>query len=258
MTPEDSSNAFDDNWNPEAYLETYYNRGVHSDERQTYEWVANILQKDNRGYESMLEVGSGPTVHNIPLFIPYVGSVDMSDYLENNLAQIRKWVNRDPKAHDWSAYIGECLRIEQGSYEPADIEKRADAMRQKIRMLRHVDLSQPKPLGDESVYPLVTAFYCMGGATKSIEQWQQFMGGIMSLVAPKGRLIITDFKKATSYHVGEAIFPNATIDEHVMASVLKNSGLFRAETIEVAAKPIIEGAEIGISEFLVASATRIA
>ena len=52
--------------------------------------------------ERLLVVGAGPTVKELAYLVPHYREVVLSDPCEQNLAELRKWVARDPDAIKWS------------------------------------------------------------------------------------------------------------------------------------------------------------
>ena len=50
-------------------------------------------------------VGSGPSVHELAYMVPSYRSFVMSDLVDQNLDEIRKWANNDPECYDWSPFF---------------------------------------------------------------------------------------------------------------------------------------------------------
>jgi hypothetical protein len=86
--------------------------GMNEDELITYKYMMNYLQTTGSHLSQMLEVGCGPTLHNVIPLIRFVDEIHMADYLPDNLEQIQLWLDNHPDAHNWDVHIKTALELE--------------------------------------------------------------------------------------------------------------------------------------------------
>jgi nicotinamide N-methyltransferase len=227
-------------WSPRDYLNYYYSGPeLDEDEVELLKYCGSLLKKKARRYAMSLEVGCGPTLsHSVPL-VPFVDEIHCSDYLEGNLAEIRKWLDREPDAFRWDVFFEKALEYEGIPADPAAIAKRQQELRAKLTTTLHVDLARELPLGQPTEYPLVTSFFCADSITDSKEQWRQFMNNLFTLVAPGGLLIVAALRKASHYEIQRKAansprqqFPSANVDENDLLEALQHGG-FNPTTIDL-------------------------
>src|SRR3712207_308357 len=97
-------------WDPKEYLDEYYAE-VMPDERFATEWLVESLRR-LPPLPAALEFGCGPTVHHVFPLVPKVGEVHLAESLPANRAEVRRWLEADPAAHDWRPFTLDTLRIE--------------------------------------------------------------------------------------------------------------------------------------------------
>jgi hypothetical protein len=137
--------SFETDWKPAEYLEDYY-RDVEPDELATIAFFVDALQGE-RPAGPALVFGAGPTLHHAFPVTRKATEIHCGDYLPANLAEIRRWIDRDPGAHDWRAFVGHALACEGlADPSPADIARREEATRALITRLLPVDLRLADPL----------------------------------------------------------------------------------------------------------------
>jgi hypothetical protein len=211
--------SFDTDWVPRDYLAGYY-REVEPDERETIAFFVEAMREAPDG-EPVLLFGTGPTLHHVFLAASRASEIHLADYLPANLAEIERWLLRDPAAHDWSAFVRYTLECE-GVADPTDddIARREQLTRSKITRLLEVDARQPVPLDR---YPTVISAYCADSATDDRSTWETFMANIVDLVGPDGLFITSALRCCRSYLVGDKRFPSANVDEHDLQRVLERA-----------------------------------
>ncbi len=110
---------YDKIWNSREYLQQYYSTAtIAIDERANIEFARRKLAEAGRSFDSAIEVGCGPTLHHAMLLAPHVASLDLADYVCDNLTEISKSLDDAPGAHDWSVYL-------QGMLEPGGMSAEA-------------------------------------------------------------------------------------------------------------------------------------
>jgi hypothetical protein len=230
--------SFTSDWDAKEYLKEYYSGDkINDDELVTLKYLVNFLKKSGKVFDKAIDIGSGPTLHQIIPFIPYVKELHLSDFVPENLAEIKKWLNEEPDAHDWDKYIQYVLELE-GKGET--IKKRKKEMRRVITKLLFVDIFKKHPLVKPAVYPLVTSFYCIDGAAQTKEKWKEGMANLFPLVDAGGVLIMAAVRNADFYRVLGRHFPSPHVNEDDFLASFKADGNFPKNLIDV---QIISNAE---------------
>jgi hypothetical protein len=211
--------SFDADWRPREYLADYYAL-VEPDEIETIAYFVEAMKRVEPGRPILL-FGVGPTLHHVFLAAGKASELHLADYLPANLDEIRRWVARDPAAHDWSAFVRYTLQCE-GIAAPtdADVERREDLTRARITRLLTADAALADPLGEPARYATVISAYCADSATADHATWATFMRHIGGLVEPGGTFITSALRSCRHYVVGGKRFPGADVDELDVRAVL--------------------------------------
>lgn len=120
--------------------------------------LTGLLTRPGRALGLCLDVGCGPTVHDALPLAPHAGEVLLSDCPPGNLAEVRKWLDDAPDAHDWSACVGGVLNIEGVAPTGESVRRRVADLLAKVTALLPCDLLRDDPHGRPGTYDLVTCF----------------------------------------------------------------------------------------------------
>lgn len=218
-------------WNAKEYLSEFYSGNkISTSEVTSLKYLVDILKSEGRIFSRAIDVGSGPTLHQIIPLIPYVNELHLSDFLPQNLVEIKKWLENDPDSHNWDMYINHVLELE-GNNEAGDTRK--VKMRKVITRLLPVDISATQPLGVEVTYPLVTSFYCADSVTEDKGEWRRYLKNIFNLLEPGGLIILEALRNSDSYDVATKKFPSPHINENDFMDLLVECEQFIDASIDV-------------------------
>ena len=78
--------------------------------------------------------------------------------------------------------------------------------------------------GASRTYDIVTTNFCAESVTDQRRWWYVYLQRIVSLVKPGGKFLASALKGASSYSVGERVFPAVDITEPDLASALGSVG----------------------------------
>jgi hypothetical protein len=220
--------SFETDWVPSEYLADYYSK-VEPDELATIAFFVEAMKHVEEG-EPVLFFGVGPTLHHVFLAAGRASEIHLADYLPANLAEIRRWLDRDPTAHDWHAFVRYTLECEGlGSPTDEEITQREELTRAKVTRLLEADARNERPLAEQ--YGTVISAYCADSATNDRTTWQTLMSNITGLVRPGGTFVTAALRRCRSYRVGGKPFPGANVDEDDLRSVLEPE--FERHTVEM-------------------------
>jgi hypothetical protein len=225
--------SFDTDWVPRDYLRDYYSE-VEPDELETIKFFAEAMRDAEPG-RPILFFGVGPTLHHVFLAARTASEIHLADYLESNLDEIRRWIDRADDAHDWREFVRYTLRCE-GVEDPGDddVREREELTRAKITRLLRADARLTSPLLDSGTAPYgtVVSAYCADSATGDRSTWATLMENIASLVEPGGLFVSSALRQCRSYVVGDRRFPSANVDESDLRAVLEPEFACLADSIQ--------------------------
>lgn len=212
-------------WDPKQYLQEYYS-GIMPDEQYCLEFLTESLKR----IESVpvaLDFGSGPIISHILPLVTKAQEIHVSEYVESNLVELKKWFSADKEAYDWSNFTHKILQLErQQTPTSLDIQQREAEVRQKVTLVTPGDVREVHPLGKakQNFYPLVTAHYCAEGISLNKKEWRTYMSNIMGMVKPGGTLITSACGSGTHYRVGEICFPSTELNPQDILSCFLDNG----------------------------------
>jgi hypothetical protein len=240
-------------WNPAAYLATYYSQ-VEPEERHTLRFLVQEARKLPQGAR-ILEFGIGPTLHHVLPFAPFAREIHVADLLPDNLEAVRQWCTRQPDAHDWRLFTREVLRCE-GTCDPteAEIDAREQLTRERLTCRLPGDARLRHPLGEawSNRYDCVVSCYCADSATARKHDWFRYLHNITGLLAPGGRFVVAALRNCSFYKVGDLQFPSPAIDEHDLQRAFAMLN-FDMCSVEVQVCQVPEQARAGFESIVLAS-----
>jgi hypothetical protein len=247
--------SFDTDWVPRDYLRDYYS-AVEPDERETIAFFVDAI-RDAEPDEPVLFFGVGPTLHHVFLAAGGASEIHLADYLQSNLDEVQRWIQRDPGAHDWTAFVRYTLECEGlASPTDADVWEREELTRAKITRLLRADarLSNPLEGPNAAPYATVVSAYCADSATDDHSTWSTFMEHISGLVRPGGLFVTSALRQCRSYVVGAKRFPSANVDERDLRAALEPD--FHCHNDSVQVRHLSEHEAQGYSGIVLASAVK--
>jgi len=217
--------------------------------------------QEKPAYPTALEIGCG----SVPISCASVCEdyhILQAGYLSAELHLIANWINGDPGAHDWNAYIAEALKCELFRNPTEDeVAARTKLLKEKIT-LSLCDITQEYPLGTASEFPLATSFYATEVAARGRDDWYQIIKNIGTTVAPEGTLLMaftSNLKRYTLYDEdGESReYPLYAINSEDILTALEKAG-FNPDEITVERKKITqcELTDDGITEIILVAAKK--
>jgi hypothetical protein len=219
-----------DQFDPAAYLDEYYG-DIGSENLELLRFLAETYQGLPKG-GVLLDFGGGPTIYPLISAVGRVDEIHFSDYLEANLEEVRRWLDAEPTAFDWTPFIRMALELEtSGSCTESDVERRAAEIRERVTRLMRCDASRTPPIeSPDRLYDVVLTNFCAESATSDRELWQAYVTNIASLLKPGGSLVMSALKGATRYSVGSRSFPAVDISEDDLIELLEETGFPRKRT----------------------------
>ncbi|CAN7949130.1 unnamed protein product, partial [Ixodes pacificus] len=138
--------------------------------------------------ESLLEVGSGPTLLSSLLASSRFNYIVLSDLVEANRLELQKWLNKDEDAIDWTFRAEEIAAMEGCS----DVKKGAleilERTRKAIRKVVPCDVLEPGVLPEEhrETFDVIVSPGCLESAAADHESFQSAVHNVGTLAKPGG------------------------------------------------------------------------
>jgi hypothetical protein len=178
------------------------------------------------------EFGGGPTLYSVAALAARAREIHFSDVVEASLREVGLWLQDDPNAHDWNAYIALALEAEGLPATPGAIEARAARMRQVVSELMRCDGQAASPIALKNIqYDLVSAHHCTDVAASTVAEWGQVIRNLTGLIRPGGWLMLSITTGANTYQVGEVTFECVNLSQQDIHDVLSANGYRTESTI---------------------------
>lgn len=228
--------VYERQWSVRDYLRQFYaGPEVSVDEAANARFLAGELRTLGRRFASALEFGCGPTVHHAASLVPWVDQLDLSDYLDSNLAEVDRWLRCGRDAHDWSVYLSGVLDAEGTDACDRSMDEllaeRQSMLRARVARLLRGDIRARQPLGRPASYDLVASFYCLEAVACDREEWSSCLAALARLVAPGGVMLLGAMRRCHEYSVMGRVFPTACVCEEDFAAELPRLGFSPAQTV---------------------------
>lgn len=239
-------------FDPISYLDEYFNYpsssygGVGVENEQFLQFFSAAAHDNDLNNCLLLDFGSGPTIYSIISLGQSAREIHMSDYLQQNLEQVRRWQQSSSEAFDWDPYLQRSLQIQSALDDNSSIDESlnlpisdeqvqqlAALLRNKITVIKQGNARNSDPTGPEgkALYDVVVSSFCLEGVAKDLAEWHDLLGNLVSTIKPGGLLVFATQIEADSYRIGEGYgtIVNLSKNDIVNALLVRN---FLLETIQ--------------------------
>ena len=228
-----SGESYRNEFDPQAYLHYYYDNltEVHAE-------LLKLLHEFYRSYGSkssglkVLDYGAGPTVLYAISAALQASEIVLADYSEKNCEALQGWLKRDPEAHDWTPFFKYVVQSLEGLGEE-EVTKRQEDVRTLIKAVVKCDVHMDPPIqsGYEGPYDVIISLLCLECACSSLEEYEDAMTKLSTLLKPGGRIVLScvegeDSAPTQFYMVGAHKFVSLTVTESFMRSTLEKAGFY--------------------------------
>nr|XP_060643392.1 nicotinamide N-methyltransferase-like [Anolis sagrei ordinatus] len=214
---------------PKTYLNTYLSFET-GDSLNCGTAFATILDKLHKAFakdgiqgDTLIDIGSGPSIHQLLSACESFKEIIVSDFLEQNREEMKKWLKKDPETFNWSSVLKYVCQLE------GDREKwmeKEEKLRKAIKQILKCDVTLANPFDPVEVHPAdcVLSTYCIEAACKDLDTYHSAMKNVGSLVKPGGHLILVVGLEATFYMVGPHKFSSLYLTSEMVRDGLKGAG----------------------------------
>uniref|UniRef100_A0A8C5PXN7 Nicotinamide N-methyltransferase-like n=2 Tax=Leptobrachium leishanense TaxID=445787 RepID=A0A8C5PXN7_9ANUR len=217
----------ENNFDARKYLDTFYaldpeTQEIDKESQFLLKFMDRIFASGHVQGESIIELGSGPSIHHILSACKCFKKIYLTDYFQENLREIERWLKDEEDAFDWKPYLKYVCNLEGNRTTP---EEKAAEIRKNVLLLKS-DVNKPNPLEPNQLPPTdcVIIAGCLICACKTLDDFRSAVKNIVSLVRPGGFLIISDYLGASYYVVGKDKFPLLSLDEDMVRRAIAGAG----------------------------------
>ncbi|KAM3922655.1 nicotinamide N-methyltransferase-like [Leptodactylus fuscus] len=246
--PLTSQETYRSQFNSKDFFKTYYKAG----EGLLGEWAEFVMQHLHETFtkggirgETLLDFGSGPSIYQLLSACEVFDKIIASDYVEQNCAELQKWLKKDPEAFDWTHIIKYVCELE-GNGE--DCEKKAETLRSKVKEVLICDALKRNPYDPVIVPPVdcLLCCLCLETPCRNMTSYCNVLKNFQDLIKPGGHLMILSALNGTYYHVGTKRFSAMSTKKEDLEMAFKEAGY----NIEKAVyEPRIDKSRVDVADF---------
>lgn len=231
-----SKETYLSHFNPRDYLEKYYSFGSSpSAENQILRLLLKNLFKifclDGVRGDLLIDIGSGPTIYQLLSACESFKEIIATDYSDQNLQELEKWLKKEPGAFDWSPVMAYVCELEGNRMKRTEKEEK---LRRVVKQVLKCDVTQRQPLGAVSLPPAdcLLSTLCLDAACPDLPAYRAALRNLSSLLKPGGYLVIMDALKSSYYMIGEQRFSSLSLDREAVEAAVREAG-YTIEQFEV-------------------------
>ena len=180
---------------------------------------------------NVLEYGSGPSVYLTISAATKASKIVLSDYGELNRNILRRWLDNESGAYDWSPFFRYVVQDLEG--KGADLEEvmeRQALVRKLVEDVVPCDVTRDPPIhaSYDREYDVVISSLCVCCASQNEEEYCRNYSNLSKLVKPGGTLMSLDLEaercETEVYTVGNDQFVSLGIKSSLAEKAFKEAG----------------------------------
>ncbi|XP_070563003.1 nicotinamide N-methyltransferase-like [Ptychodera flava] len=222
---------YHDSFDPRQYLlmkEKYFDSDKNFHKNLHNSCEKGLVSDDSR----VLELGGGPCIHRLISLTRKASEIISSEYTEACRREIRKWVENDPSAYDWSQHF-QCVAELQGNRESwRDLE---EELRGKMHDVIPCDVLKENPIAPKQYAPfdVIIVASCLEMACADRASYERSVRALNSMLGNGGVVVHWGRIGGCYYSVGDKKFFAMTVDEDFVQSAYKKAGFEVVEKVIV-------------------------
>ena len=194
----------------------------------TMKFMYNVIHSGRFKGTTLLEIGSGALVHNIASASAIFPNIVMSDYVENNCEELKRWLKGESPLKQFLDVPAEL----EGYKEDLEAGKQflENRIKQRVKQVVRCDvlkdnifLEQLKPEVTPP-YDLIISSLCLEAAAPDFDGFVLCLKRINKLLRPGGGLILVGFFQGKQWTVEKTDYHYIEITENDLRKALRESG----------------------------------
>ncbi|ELW67934.1 indolethylamine N-methyltransferase [Tupaia chinensis] len=221
---EDYEKEFD----PSVYVRTYYpfdagNTAENEILKFSLENLFHTFSAGGVGGDILIDIGTGPTIYQLLSACEAFREIIATDYAEQNLREVQRWLRKEPGAHDWSPVVQYVCELEGDRSKWQEKEAR---LRRTVTRLLKCDVTKPHPLGPAQVPPAdcVLSLLALESACPDVDAYRAAIRGLVSLLKPGGHLVTLAVLHCQQYLVGPKKFFCLDLEKETVEKAVQEAG----------------------------------
>ncbi|XP_016064425.1 PREDICTED: nicotinamide N-methyltransferase [Miniopterus natalensis] len=223
-----SKDTYLNHFNPRDYLEKLYSFGsTHSAENEILKLLLknlfNIFCMAGVKGDLLIDIGSGPTIYQFLSACESFKTIIATDYADQNLQELEKWLKKEPGAFDWSPVVAYVCELEGNRTK---VQEKEEKLRRAVKQLLKCDVSQSRPLGAAALPPAdcLLSTLCLDAACPDMAAFRAALSNLGGLLKPGGHLVLVDALRSNYYMLGEQRFSSLFLDEETVQAAVREAG----------------------------------
>ncbi|CAH2320151.1 nicotinamide N-methyltransferase-like [Pelobates cultripes] len=216
-------NEFD----PKDYYETYYNpkSGALVGEWTTFvlKNLHGIFSTGNIVGDTLIDFGAGPSILNLLSACEVFKNIITSDFLEQNRAQLNRWLKKEPGAFDWTPAVKFVCELEGNS---DNCEKKEEKVRKAVKRVLQCDALKNNPYEPIVLEPAdcLLSCLCLEVPCVNAAAYCNTLKNFMDLLKPGGHIIIQSVLNCTFYYIGNKRFSCLAMTKEEIETAFREAG----------------------------------
>ncbi|XP_066228891.1 nicotinamide N-methyltransferase [Saccopteryx leptura] len=223
-----SKDTYLSHFNSRDYLEKYYSFGSKpSAETQILRLLLknlfNIFCVAGLKGDLLIDIGSGPTIYQLLSACESFKEIVATDYTDQNLRELEKWLKKEPGAFDWSPVVAYVCEVEGNRGKEQEKEEK---LRRAVTRVLKCDVTQSQPLGTASLPPAdcLLSTLCLHAACPDLPAYRAALRSLGSLLKPGGHLVLVDALNSSYYMIGEQRFSSLCLGRDAIKAAVTEAG----------------------------------
>lgn len=173
-----------------------------------------IMRRGKFKGRKLLEIGSGPTIHNIASASAYFPEIVQSDFVEANCEELRRWLGGKSQL-DWSPFLEAIARIEGYQDLSSGIRDIEVRIRRSVQSVVHCDVLADRVIPEEvkSKFDLILTSLTLECAAPDFESFLSILMRLNQLLCVGGGLIMIGFLNGKKWKTVGGEFHYLSMDQ---------------------------------------------
>uniref|UniRef100_A0A8C6TKS0 Phenylethanolamine N-methyltransferase n=1 Tax=Neogobius melanostomus TaxID=47308 RepID=A0A8C6TKS0_9GOBI len=162
----------------------------------------------------LIDVGSGPTLYQVLSGCEVFSKVLLTDFLEVNRQELKRWLQGEGSSLDWTPYIQYVCKLEGRS--PSEWTEKAARLREVVSDVLPIDVHRADCL---------VSCFCLESVSPDLDTFTKALGHISKLLRPGGHLLLIGALQESYYFGGPGVkIPVVPLNEAQVCGSLQEQG----------------------------------
>ncbi|XP_063291718.1 indolethylamine N-methyltransferase-like [Pelobates fuscus] len=193
--------------------------------------ISSVVKSGCLRGNTLIDISIGSLIFHLLPLCKYFKDITILEFNEHCLKELKKWLNKEEDALDWSHAAKFAAELEGNSEKWVEKE---DDLRRCIKGILPCDFTKENPT-DPVVLPkadCVINLYVLGGVSKDLDSYRHNLMTISSMLKLGGHLLLIGGFNASYYKVSGHKYHILNFSEEELRTILKDCG-FSIERMEM-------------------------